>query len=136
MKNVMKEAHKLTNEIKKEFPNVDYKFQLGICIAYLSENKGEAEMSKVDELKTLAENRMKGQTTAECKIELRLWEKGDYSRTYINIFVGKKQLDFFINNKNCNVINNEGVVGNSMMRDIRDLAEKFIKENAAELKLK
>jgi hypothetical protein len=40
----MKEAHKLTKEIKKEYPNVDYKAQLGICIAYLSENKGEVEM--------------------------------------------------------------------------------------------
>jgi hypothetical protein len=40
----MKAAHKLTKEIKVEFPNVDYKTQLGICIAYLSENKGEVEM--------------------------------------------------------------------------------------------
>jgi hypothetical protein len=40
----MKEAHKLTKEIKAEYPNVDYMAQLGICIAYLSENKGEVEM--------------------------------------------------------------------------------------------
>ena len=39
MKNIMKEAHKLTREIKAEFPNVDYKFQLGICISYLSKNE-------------------------------------------------------------------------------------------------
>ncbi|MDU3018902.1 MAG: hypothetical protein E7B46_08840 [Clostridium perfringens] len=32
---VMKKAHRLTKEIKKEFPNVDYKFQLGICMSYL-----------------------------------------------------------------------------------------------------
>ena len=39
----MKEAHKLTKEIKAEFPNVDYKTQLGICIAYLSK-EGEDKM--------------------------------------------------------------------------------------------
>lgn len=41
---VMKEAHRLTKEIKKEFPNVDYKFQLGICMSYLLNRKGENEM--------------------------------------------------------------------------------------------
>jgi hypothetical protein len=40
----MKEAHKLTKGIKKEYPEVDYITQLGICIAYLSENKGEVKM--------------------------------------------------------------------------------------------
>lgn len=41
---VMKEAHRLTKEIKKEFPNVDYKFQLGICMSYLLNGEGENEM--------------------------------------------------------------------------------------------
>lgn len=42
--NIMKEAHKLTREIKKEFPNVDYKFQLGLCISYLHRNKEAIKM--------------------------------------------------------------------------------------------
>ncbi len=41
---VMKEAHRLTKEIKNEFPEVDYKFQLGICMSYLLNRKGENEM--------------------------------------------------------------------------------------------
>lgn len=41
---VMKEAHRLTKEIKKEFQNVDYKFQLGICMSYLLNGEGENEM--------------------------------------------------------------------------------------------
>ena len=45
MKNVMKAAHKMAKEIKAEYPNVDYKFQLGLCISYLSK-KGENEMLK------------------------------------------------------------------------------------------
>lgn len=42
--NILKQAHKLTKEIKGEYPSVDYMAQLGICISYLSENKGEVEM--------------------------------------------------------------------------------------------
>ena len=40
----MKEAHRLTKEIKNEFPEVDYKFQLGICMSYLLNEKGENKM--------------------------------------------------------------------------------------------
>lgn len=43
MKNLLKEAHKLTKEIKNKYPEVDYKAQLGICISYLN-NKEEVEM--------------------------------------------------------------------------------------------
>lgn len=38
-KELMKKAHKMTKEIKREYPEVDYKFQLGLCLAYLSKEK-------------------------------------------------------------------------------------------------
>lgn len=47
MKNIMKEAHKLTREIKREYPEVDYKTQLGICISFLSKNEGDVEMTEL-----------------------------------------------------------------------------------------
>ena len=50
MKNIMKEAHRLTREIKAEFPEVDYKFQLGLCISYLYE-ESKKEVVEVKELK-------------------------------------------------------------------------------------
>lgn len=40
---IMIKAHKMTKEIKNEYPEVDYKFQLGLCLAYLQE-EGENEM--------------------------------------------------------------------------------------------
>lgn len=43
-KELMIKAHKMTKEIKAEYPAVDYKFQLGLCLAYLYENEGEVEM--------------------------------------------------------------------------------------------
>ena len=43
MKNIMKAAHKMAKEIKSEYPNVNYKFQLGLCISYLAK-EGENNM--------------------------------------------------------------------------------------------
>ena len=43
-KELMLKAHKMAREIKNEYPAVDYKFQLGLCLAYLYENEGEVEM--------------------------------------------------------------------------------------------
>lgn len=45
-KNLLKEAHKITKEIKKEYPEVNYKAQLGICISFLynKEVKGMVEL--------------------------------------------------------------------------------------------
>lgn len=43
-KELMIKAHQMTKEIKNEYPEVNYKFQLGLCLAYLCENKGEVEV--------------------------------------------------------------------------------------------
>ena len=40
-RNLMKEAHKLTKEIKKQYPEVDYKTQLGLCLSFLSQEGGK-----------------------------------------------------------------------------------------------
>ena len=48
LKNILKEAHKLTKEIKREYPEVNYMAQLGICISYLSKNKEEVEMVELE----------------------------------------------------------------------------------------
>ena len=73
MKNIMKEAHKLTKEIKAEYPNVDYKFQLGLCISYLSKNEGVENMTIEEKLNDLG---------------FKTWEKGEgeneKKRVYIN----------------------------------------------------
>lgn len=42
-KELMIKAHKMAKEIKAQYPEVDYKFQLGLCLAYLHE-EGEKEM--------------------------------------------------------------------------------------------
>lgn len=42
-KELMVKAHKMTKEIKAQYPTIDYKFQLGLCLTYL-QNEGENEM--------------------------------------------------------------------------------------------
>lgn len=55
MKNLMKEAHKLTKEIIEKYRDVDYKAQLGLCISFLSSKEGEKEMLK-ESYKAIAVN--------------------------------------------------------------------------------
>ncbi|AWZ50044.1 hypothetical protein C3495_14475 (plasmid) [Clostridiaceae bacterium 14S0207] len=40
----IKKAHKMTKEIKNQYAEVNYKFQLGLCLSYLLKEKGENEM--------------------------------------------------------------------------------------------
>ena len=42
-RNLMKEAHKLTKEIKEQYPEVDYRTQLSLCLSFLA-SKGGQEM--------------------------------------------------------------------------------------------
>lgn len=50
MRNIMIEAHRMTREIKRTSPEVDYKAQLGLCLSYLMTNKEEKvmEMAKLE----------------------------------------------------------------------------------------
>ena len=49
-KEMMVKAHKMTKEIKAQYPDVDYKFQLGLCMPYFLNNKEDIEM--VEDFKT------------------------------------------------------------------------------------
>ena len=46
-RNLMKEAHKLTKQIVSEYGDVDYMTQLGLCLSFLSQEKGEKEMVEI-----------------------------------------------------------------------------------------
>ena len=42
-KELMKKAHEMTKEIKTQYPEVDYRFQFGLCLSFLM-NEEETEM--------------------------------------------------------------------------------------------
>ena len=46
MKEIFKKAHAMTREIKREYPEVDYRTQFGICLSYLLNNKEEEKEMK------------------------------------------------------------------------------------------
>ena len=50
MRNIMIEAHRMTREIKRTSPEVDYRTQLGLCLSFLMTNKEEKvmEMAKLE----------------------------------------------------------------------------------------
>ena len=55
MKNIFKRAHEMTREMKREYPEVDYRIQFGLCLSYLSNNKEEEQMTKEKWYESLSE---------------------------------------------------------------------------------
>lgn len=91
-KELMSKAHKLTKEIKTQYPEVDYKFQLGLCIAYLHE-EGEKEMSK----ETVKELNFKTSKGSKIESIFTINEKGEYTLTKLtinNIDITKEEKGF------------------------------------------
>lgn len=87
--NIMKEAHKLTKEIKNKFPEVNYNAQLGICISYLYEIKGEVIMedNRITELKELAK---------ESKNYNKVWNKVEsFSKEIRNRKFNNEEIESF-----------------------------------------
>ena len=50
MRNVMIEAHRMTREIKRTSPEVDYRAQLGLCLSFLMMNKKEEKVMEMAKL--------------------------------------------------------------------------------------
>lgn len=42
-KELMVKAHKMVKEIRNKYPEIDYKFQLGLCLTYLYEEETKKE---------------------------------------------------------------------------------------------
>lgn len=81
-KEIMVKAHQMTREIKSEFPMVDYKVQLGLCISYLLEEEKEEVVTYGNVVDALEE--------AEKELgmnysKINKWEKGDKKRAYLEL---------------------------------------------------
>ena len=55
MKEIFKKAHEMAREIKREYPEVDYRTQFGLCLSYLLNNKEEEQMTKEKWYESLSE---------------------------------------------------------------------------------
>lgn len=59
---LLKEAHKLTKEIKKEYPEINYSFQFGLEMKYLLSNKEGENMDKANVVKKFLEENIRNLT--------------------------------------------------------------------------
>lgn len=85
MKNVMKRAHEMAKEIKREYPEVDYQAQLGICLSYLY-NEEKEEVVTIETVEKKAEEYCDTyQNGWYAKVNVNRWAKYGYDRTYIEI---------------------------------------------------
>jgi hypothetical protein len=96
--NNMKKAHQLAKEIKKQYPEVDYRFQLSLCMAFVAEQDKERKEEnkrvmeqfkpvKVDyetKARTIAQAIGAAVRTKELKPSFKAWGKGLQVRLYIN----------------------------------------------------
>lgn len=133
--NILKEAHKLTREIKKEFPEVDYMTQLGICISYLSQERKEVvELTAVEkienEVKTIADERG---YRDDFKVSVKVWETKDKSkkRTYVNVEIGRKQCKGYVDCITEKCFFDEG--GVSVTKELNKRLLSIMEENKEEL---
>lgn len=101
MSELMKQAHKMAKMIKREFKDVDYKTQLGICMSYLLNCEDEkideeraVELSNdlnisIEEAKQLVEVEKHYQNEysygRECHIKFSIWEGYGKRRAYIKL---------------------------------------------------
>ena len=116
MKELMRKAHQMTKEIKKEYPEVDYKAQLGICMSFLMNEGVEEDMTVEEKLNEMG-----------CKT----WEKGDKKRVYINdLKVISDKLGYELNNPK--IFNKTkiyyDVVEDSFSFDCQNSVEKYVRE--------
>ena len=122
MKNLFKAAHKMTRKMVAEYKDIDYKAQFALCLVYLQKNKEEEEMN-LEELKKDLEVQIKEDFAIEENWELKIWEKGNMKRAYLN-HAGLTTGYFFKNQENKVVfVKNNIRLTAKVGRDARDFAE-------------
>lgn len=117
---LMKEAHKMAKEIKREYPSVDYKFQLGLCIKYLLK-ESKKEGIKMTELKG---------TERQIKFanDIRNYVVFQLENTNVDITKKNKFIEALAKQKNAKFII-DNFVDNFKVKDVRATALDYFKYN-------
>jgi hypothetical protein len=93
-KEVVKKAHAMAREIKKEYVEVDYKTQFGLCVSYLlSEEVEETELSVEEKIENAVQKVAKTHGETDVVVKIKNWKE---RRIYINVYCFKSQFDCFI----------------------------------------
>lgn len=128
---IMKEAHKMTKKIKAEYKEVDYKFQLGLCISYLLSERVERKM----ELKELKGSEKQVKWANDIRKNLLSLIEGKSSLEILASFVEEvEDAKFFIDN--FKVMTSEYADDAKRMRRCKEFAEYLRNEEENEKILK
>ncbi|WP_039242693.1 hypothetical protein [Clostridium botulinum] len=80
---VIKKAHEMAREIKKEYPEVDYKTQFGLCLSYLLSEKEEDKKPTWEDVEKACEEAVYDLNMTDYYVNN--WQKGDKDRSYIEL---------------------------------------------------
>lgn len=93
MKNIFKEAHKMTREMVKEY-EVDYQAQFGLFVSFLVEETKGAKLETIKDIKGLVKKQMDLVTTERnfdiITFEMNNWENYGKHRIYFNVSINTK----------------------------------------------
>lgn len=93
-RNLMQEAHKMTKEIKEQYPEVDYQAQLGLCLSFLTQ-EGEQEMEgkSAKQIRYAEDCREKRIAQFERKIERRSRRSSEDEKTTYTVKKSNETLE-------------------------------------------
>ncbi|MCD3223982.1 hypothetical protein [Clostridium botulinum] len=124
---IIKKAHQMANEIKKEYADVDYKTQFGLCLSYLLSNKKGGngmdiklmETTKLLELKEQIEQELKERNPKKEKVIYKheCFGRSNYHQNKYKHWI--KKLDAIDDSKT----NGYAFVGNFLNVDTENLIE-------------
>jgi hypothetical protein len=130
MKELMKKAHQMTKEIKREYPDVNYKFQLGLCLSFLASKGVEEDMIKITTEKgAKIELKLEGRTITD--LYVNGVEVLKNNSTPINCFLTEDKI--IINDKDaCHKVSKRDVVYIANNEELKNLYRKAIEEERIE----
>jgi hypothetical protein len=121
-KELFQTAHKMTKEIKNEFPEVSYRMQFGIVLKALYSEK---DMSIKDQIKEVFETRAKRWAQSVTTVTINSWKE---QRIYINIQHHTFKTSMYIDIKTLNLYTQSNNA-NTALRESCELAKEVIKNN-------
>lgn len=129
---LIKKAHEMTKEIKKEYMEVDYRVQFGLCLSYLLSKKEEKkmELSVEEKIENAVEEVAKTHGETDIVVKITNWKQ---KRIYINVYCFKSKFDCFIDLENNKVKCYNTVLAGAWRNRIQDALISTIKECKEEI---
>ena len=136
---IIKKAHEMVKEIKKEYSEVDYRFQFGICLKYLLSKKKENKMVKLagskkqikwgNDIKGVVGNILKNAVNMELEENKKIIRQREATKKLINGIESEtnasKLIDIFQDTYSKNNKNKVATIAFHLKLDMDRIGKKF-----------